>query len=87
MPITWQPIETAPLDGTEVLTAACAAGVLIVRNARWVKAEEWLDGDAAEDGDIDGWWAYQNSVSQEMLEGNLAPKYWAPLPEGSTECS
>lgn len=76
--MNWQPIETASHgpNAPEVLVAACVAGVWIVRNARWVNAEEWVPADDASDT---GWWAYRSSVGQEMLEGVYAPKLWMPM--------
>lgn len=62
----WKPIETAPTDGTEVFVGVDIASVWIARNARFVKASEWVPADTE---DTDGWWAYTNSVSQEQLEG------------------
>lgn len=73
----WKPIETAPKDGTEVFVGVDTASVWIARNARFVRADEWLPG---EPGDTDGWWSYRNSVSQEKLEGIHEPTHWCPMP-------
>ena len=72
----WLPIETAPKDGTEVLVGVDIATVWIVRNARFVRGEDWMEPESE-----DGWWAYCNSVSQEMLEGIFAPTHWMPMPD------
>lgn len=32
-----------------------------------------------------GWWAYRNSVSQEMLEGIYAHIHWMPMPDPPDE--
>lgn len=73
----WQPIETAPKDGTEVLVGVDIATVWIVRNASFVREDDWVPRG----GCGDGWWAYNNSVTQEMLEGIYEPTHWMPLPE------
>lgn len=72
----WQPIETAPKDGTEILLGVDIATVWIVRNGRWVDADDWVP--PAEDG-ISGWWCYTNSVTQELLEGIYEPTHWCPM--------
>lgn len=74
----WQLIATAPRDGTEILVGVDVATVWIVRNARWVSAEQWVPNEI---GDTDGWWAYRSSVSQEKLEGIFEPTHWCPMPE------
>lgn len=74
----WQPIETAPRDGTEVLVGKDIATVWIVRNARWVNANDWVP---PENDEVDGWWAYRNSVTQELLEGIFEPTHWIPMPQ------
>src|SRR5687768_480455 len=65
----WRSIESAPKDGTEIIVGGEIATVWIVRNARWVQADEWLE----EPEDKDGWWAYRNSITQEMLEDIYEP--------------
>lgn len=77
---SWQPIELAPKDGTEVIVGVDVASVWIARNARFVRAEEWMH---REPEDTDGWWAYKNSVSQEQLEGIYEPTHFLPMPDPS----
>lgn len=73
----WQPIETAPKDGTEILVYKNVATVDIIHIASWVNQDEWMH--ETECGD--GWWSYtENSVSQRMLEGYKYPTHWMPLP-------
>lgn len=72
----WQPIETAPRDGTEVIVGVDIATVWIVRSAAFVYGHEWCEYPIEKDG----WWAYENSISQELLEGMYEPTYWMPLP-------
>lgn len=79
----WLPIATAPRDGSEVLVGVSIATVWIVRNASFVRADEW---SPSEPGDSDGWWSYKSSVSQEMLEGIYAPTHWMPMPDPPVDC-
>jgi hypothetical protein len=83
----WQPIETAPKDGTDILVGWWSAGVWIVRNA-W-----WEDGFDIELGAIDpageGWWYPNTSVGTYKVcrENNAVdgPQYWMPMPEPPAE--
>lgn len=84
MPNEWQPISTASHGpyAPEVLVGVHVAGVWIVRNAIWINADEWFYTDEpGEDEYGDGWWAYRNSVGQEMLEGIFEPQWWMPMPK------
>jgi len=81
-------IDTAPKDGTEVIVAVEIATVWVLRNARYVRAEDWMPEldplypwRAEEEEDTDGWWAVRNSVTQEFLEGYYEPTHWMPMPE------
>lgn len=77
----WQPIETAPKDGTEVLVFVDCATVPIIRLASWDDGEEWEEYGATSREDATGWWSYENSVSAEKLEGAVEPTHWMPAPE------
>lgn len=70
--IDWQPIETAPKDGTPVLVYADQATVPMVRLASWLSAEI-----AAELGTPEnvGWWSFYLSCGSEKL--TWGPTYWA----------
>lgn len=83
--MNWQPIETAPKNGTEILAWREDAGVLLVR---WTAPMEFLTeaecenllGDSAEEYD----WFYADFVSGGRLEGDLTPTHWMPLPDPPT---
>jgi hypothetical protein len=80
----WQPIDTAPRDGTTVIVGWDSATVWIVR-AAWWRSKEDIEQMAmggcldADDADI-GWWSYIHSVTQEMLDDYRAPTHWLPMP-------
>ena len=70
----WQPIETAPKDGRDILAMYVHIATQIVHNAFW------LDGYGVEPEDI-GWWSYEHSeVSRIKLDGWMMPTHWMPLP-------
>lgn len=71
----WQPIETAPKDGTEVIVGVDIASVWITRGAFYVAPGERDTPDSV------GWWSYKHSVTQEKLEGMYEPTHWLPMPE------
>lgn len=85
--MNWQPIETAPKDGTDVLVFFDCATVPVVHIAWYRSREEWESSgqfcggwDSLEEWE--GWWSYtRGSVSQEKLEGYSTPTHWMPLPE------
>ena len=62
----WQPIETAPKDGTEVLVWSEHGGV---ESAYW---EAGCYGHS-------GWTIYQ--IRTEIAEPDFPPTHWMPLPE------
>lgn len=83
----WQPIQTAPLDGTEVLVFYEVATVPVAHIAFYRGEREWLESgqycggwDSLEDWI--GWWSYtRGSVTQERLDGYRQPTKWMPLPD------
>jgi len=73
----WQPIETAPRDGTDVIVGFDRADTWIVHVAWWRTGEEY--GCTANDR---GWWSYTlGSVTQEQLDEDRTPTHWMPLPD------
>jgi hypothetical protein len=74
----WQPIETAPKDGTSVITGVDIATAWIVRFAWWDDGTTFYDGQGHPENQ--GWWSYRNSVAAEKLEGIYEPTHWIPCP-------
>lgn len=78
----WQPIETAPKDGTEILGWREDCGVLLIR---WTSCSEFLT-DSELDKMDEGTayredWFCADFVQGARLEGEEAPTHWLPLPE------
>ena len=72
----WQPIDTAPKDGTDIIVMYMHIDTQIVHAAFWMDYEEGLD-----DPDIEGWWSYVwSEVSRTKLDGSCSPTHWMPLP-------
>lgn len=68
----WQPIETAPRDGTEILGFRPDQGVFIFR---WAETSDFDSTDPGEEWSEDWWhdlWGW--------MEGDLQPTHWMPLP-------
>ena len=63
---TWQPIETAPRDGTPILTFSDECGALEAFLVCW-----WSEAKAEKCGF--GWCAYK-------VNHMLSPDFWMPLP-------
>ena len=81
----WQPIETAPKDGTEILIWREDCGTMV---GRYACAASFLSDQEQEKLDeeslwADDWW-YAASVSGGRLEGREVPTHWMPLPQRDT---
>ena len=78
----WQPIETAPKDGTEILVWRSDAGVLL---ARWTSCAEFLtdaeldkmSDDSAHQED----WFCADFVAGCRMQEDCDPTHWRPLPK------
>lgn len=76
----WQPIETAPKDGTDIIVGMDIATVWVVHVAFWRDYDLDME-DTGWTSDDEGWWSYvRGSVSQEKLDGYRTPTHWIPLP-------
>lgn len=70
---TWQPIETAPKDGTMVLTWDGRAHNI----AEWKPKRNYEDDANGVDDPTHGRWEY---ITEDMGEDD-PPTHWMPLPE------
>lgn len=72
----WQPIETAPKDGTEINGYRSDQGVFTFR---WAEMSEFVDEGAIVDGhDTEfAWWWHDRWG---WMEKDLTPTHWQPLP-------
>ena len=71
----WQPIETAPRDGTDVIVMYMHIDTQIVHNAFWMGEDDGCDEREV------GWWSYDKSeVSRLKLDDWMTPTHWTPLP-------
>jgi hypothetical protein len=80
--MSWQTIETAPKDGSDIIVGFDAASVWVVHVAWWNGADQpGFAENGGTEADI-GWWSYtRGSVTQEQLDGHRAPTHWIPLPD------
>jgi hypothetical protein len=73
---TWEPVETAPKDGTDVLLMYMHIDTQVVHNGFWIGAS-----DTDDESEI-GWWSYDYSeVTRIKLDDWMTPTHWLPLPK------
>lgn len=79
----WQPIATAPKDGTEILAYREDAGCFL---ARWTCCYSFMTDTECEQSDMDDEelasedWFCADFIAGDRLEGDLVPTHWMPLP-------
>lgn len=80
----WQPIDTAPKDGRELLAWREDAGVMLIR---WTSPIEFMTTDEleAQSSDDNDWmdkedWFCSDFICGVRLEGSEVPTHWMPLP-------
>ena len=80
----WQPIETAPKDGTDIIVGRDIGTVWVVHVAWYRTLEEIQEMEGMGDWapEHEGWWSYTRSaVSQEhLMDTWRRPTHWMPLP-------
>lgn len=73
----WQPIESAPKDGTEIIAMYIHVETQIVHNAFYMTASDFEENDS----EYIGWWSYDKSeVGRVFLNDWMTPTHWIPLP-------
>lgn len=87
--MNWQPIETAPKDGTEILAYSehgCTGTMLV----RWTSIINFLTDSEIEKMHADGLnpedleesdWFFADFVHGDRLSSDCYPTHWQPLPE------
>lgn len=72
----WQPIETAPKDGTRMVLF-CERVVSRIHTGHWFSHEKQTDGVTS--WRYSGWWldGFQHPFNQPPFE----PTHWMPLPD------
>lgn len=77
----WQPIETAPKDGSEILGYRDDCGALLMR---WTSLGEFLTESELSEYDEETTyqedWFYADFICGGRLENDQAPTHWMPLP-------
>lgn len=79
----WQPIETAPMDGTDVLGWREDCGIMLVR---YTSPEEFLSEqeidelEISEDDACSQAWFCADIIAGCRLDGDERPTHWMPLP-------
>jgi len=75
----WQPIDTAPRDGTAIL--AIAVGYEWPEVIRW----EAYPADIAEELGEDGYWTFAEQLLADVAAPDMTEiSHWMPLPEAPT---
>jgi len=67
--MSWQPIETAPKDGTRVW-------LYCPEDEPTQVVGEWIEGDGY------ALWAYVDACMRDVVPEGPSPTHWMPLPEG-----
>jgi len=78
----WQPIETAPKNGTEILGYRADSGILLIR---WTSPGEFMTeieigvSELSEKDIYREGWFYADFVMGGRLEDGELPTHWMPL--------
>lgn len=71
----WQPIETAPKDGSKVMVLLNGSG--LAGAAYLARTAYWHELAASGDNEPAGWWADASDSHPLRLGGD--PRYWMPI--------
>lgn len=74
--MNWQPIETAPRDGTEILLFQAIQYGVMMRVGNWDERGEHIDTGKR----VAGW-----TEADDGYIGCIEPTHWMPLPEPPTQ--
>lgn len=83
VPMTWQPIETAPKDGTELIGWRDDCGVILIR---WTSCDAFMSEREIESSRMDEETLFQQDwfcadfIAGCRLDGSETPTHWMPLP-------
>jgi hypothetical protein len=77
----WQPIATAPKDGTDIIVCVWIATVPIVNSGYYDDGELFSGTGFNSKEALEGWWAWRSSVGSEKLDDIMTPTHWMPLPK------
>lgn len=80
--MTWQPIETAPKDGTEILAYREDAGIFLVK---WMAPVEFMTEREVEEAGLYDWMEEEDWWGADFINGFRASNdggftHWQPLP-------
>lgn len=84
--MNWQPIASAPKDGTEILAWRADCGIVLVR---WTCMDDFCTESeiekVSEEDAMQRDWFFADFVSGGRLEGEEVPTHWMPLPPPPVE--
>lgn len=77
--MNWQPIETAPKDGTEILVYV--RGDSLFPTAAAYKSARYFDKEYGDPDYMEEGWYWAFGYPSDFHEGTIEPTHWMPMPE------